>query len=715
MSARRLRVRNGRERPNLFAFHWYRTAAAFLEHNLTSDALIQRRSSQLSHNRMALAASVQNGASASNGAAKGLLAQKKNAAAQKLAKLARTIKEEQDEQKRAFMALHASFVLIHPYPPCTQPLDQLEEVTIGQLQWNVRHRGMFIWLMKFSELVCFRPTNTILVVNDRNLDSKYMEVMLADQRLRAHGLFPPGTAIALKEPFVTKGEYDEEILRVDHLSDIITIPLTDPRVPQRFNQVSDHDQQATALQWKERGNEALKKNDHAGAVNVYTLALAKVSEDERKLRSDLHRNRAQAELMLGRYFAAQTDAEMSICGVAELDVKAKFRMAISCYERGEYASARRVLEDPALEADRDSQVLLQRVEARQAEEKSGKYNFGKLVKKLSRQRPRLDAGSYLEKVEMRTEGALAGRGLFAKTNIEAGEVILCSKPLCSLFFSEPGAAFAYKHDIRTGDEGIDNFGLWRKLVNALEHDVDLLRRVGQLQSKHTGLGDQCLEVDGKPVVDVFQIHDILFENKMRVPDGGKISTTEEFGIGVVQEEDWEISGALWEMGSFLNHSCLANAHKVFLGDMMLLRAVRPLKAGEEITLSYINPLEEKRKDYLKGIWGMDCQCGLCKAESEDGSKTTQTRQKSSVDFIGRNLIQDVTKSAPPSDKAIQRATSLMQQVEETYDRAAYAGVPRSVRLSIAFTFDKLADMDCTGYARHRDLDRASSLRAWRAC
>lgn len=615
-----------------------------------------------------------------NGDSKASMASKKESAKQKLAKMARTIKDEQDEKKRAWMTLQASFVLIPPYPPCVHPLDQLEETTTSQLQFNVHHRGKFVWLMKFSELICFRPTNTIAIVNDRNLDSQYIEIMLADQKLRVHGLFPPGTAIALKEPFFTKGEFDEQVFRVDHLSDIITVPLTDGRVPRRFAQVSDHDQKATAVQWKERGNESLKGNDFAAAVNSYTLALAKLTETEQKLRCDLHRNRAQAQLMLGRYRDAQKDAEQSMCGVTALDLKAKFRIAMSQYERGDYVSARRVLEDAALSEDRDSQALLRRVDARQSEEENGDFDFERIVARLSKQRPRVDAGSYLKKVEAKTEGAIAGRGLFASKDIAAGEIILCSKPLCSLFLSEPSARFAYKHDLRTGDEGIDNFGLWRKLVNMLEHDRDLLEKVSQLQAKHVGMGPQCLEVDGKPVVDVFQIHDILFENKMRVPDPGKLSSTKEFGIGVINEEEWEISGALWETGSYINHACLANAHKVFIGDMMLLRAVRPLKAGEEITLPYINPLEEKRKDYLKGIWGIDCSCSLCLAERSDDGKTTQSRQKTSVDFIGRNLIPDVTKAKAPSDKVMQRSKALFREVDETYDRKAYEGVPRSVLL-----------------------------------
>ena len=607
------------------------------------------------------------------------MAQKKDAATQKLSKLARTMKEEQDEQKRAWMSLRANFVLIYPYPPCTQPLDELEEITISQLLPGTKTQGKFVWVMKFSELVCFRPTNTIIVANDKNMDSKFVEIMLADQKLRAHGLFPPGTVMAIKEPFCTKGDFGEDVLRVDHLSDIVTVPLTDTRVPQRFNALSDYDSKATATQCKEQGNAALKKNDFPAALNAYTMALNKVSEDEQKLRQDLHRNRAQVQLMLGRHYASQKDAEQSICGTTDLDVKAKFRKATSLYERAEYDKAQELLSGSDLAADKDSQTLLQRVKARQLEEETGDFDWDTILSKHTKQRPRVDAGSYLKKVEVKTEGALAGRGLFAREDIAAGDIVVCSKPLCSLFLSEPNARFAYKHDLRTGNEMVDNFGLWRKLVNTLSHDPDLLRQVGQLQAKHAGLGDQCLEVDGKPVVDVFQIHDILFENKMRIPDGGKISSTTEFGIGVVKEEDWEISSALWGLGSYINHSCLANAHKVFIGDLMLLRAVRPIKAGEEITLSYISPLEEKRKDYLQGVWGIDCQCGLCVAEKSDGLKTTQVRQKSSVEFVGRHLMPDLTSAKKPNDQVMKKAKGLMEKVEASYDMEAYKDVPRAVR------------------------------------
>ena len=560
-----------------------------------------------------------------------------------------------------------------------QSLDDLQEITISQLRSNFHHRGEFVWLSKLSNLIRFSPTNTIIIVNDKDMDTQFMELMLADQQLCEHGLFPPGTVMALKDPYLAKGEFGEDVLKVDHLSDLVTLPLMDPRVPEQFTKLVKLDEATTALQWKERANASLGKADYAGAINAYTSGIANVSEDEQQLRCDLYRNRAQAQLMLGRYWAAQKDAQLAASGTKDLDVKAKFREAQSFYGRGDWQSARKVLDGPDLADDRDSQVLLSRVSIRQREEEHGDFEFSRMLLQLKKQ-PRVDAGSYVKNVEIRTEGSVAGRGLFAMTDIKAGQIILCSKPQCSLFASEPGARVASKHDLRTGAKHLDDFGLWRKLVNQLQHEPDLLSRVVQLQAKHAGLGTALLECDGKPVIDVFQVHDILAENKHRVPDPSKISPKEEFGIVVVEEKDWEISGALYDLASYINHSCVPNSYKVFVGDILLLRAIRPIKAGEELTISYVNLQEQKRREYLKKTWGIDCRCPLCAAEASDDSKTAQSRVKASIEFIGRHAIAEVKSAAVPTDKIMQKAKTLLQQVNDSYDEAAYADVPRLVSI-----------------------------------
>lgn len=59
-----------------------------------------------------------------------------------------------------------------------------------------------------------------------------------------------------------------------------------------------------------------------------------------------------------------------------------------------------------------------------------------------------------------------------------------------------------------------------------------------------------------------------------------------------------------------NHSCKPNALPVSAGLNQWVRALSKIPAGEEITISYINPLEtrEKRRSWLKSNWDFDCEC-----------------------------------------------------------------------------------------------------------
>lgn len=77
--------------------------------------------------------------------------------------------------------------------------------------------------------------------------------------------------------------------------------------------------------------------------------------------------------------------------------------------------------------------------------------------------------------------------------------------------------------------------------------------------------------------------------------------------------------ALYELPSFCNHSCVPTASKAFFGDVMVIRATRPLKAGDEVTLSYCDvtlPYEE-RNTFVERKWGAPCDCVLCKADRAD--------------------------------------------------------------------------------------------------
>ncbi|KAK9484537.1 hypothetical protein V1527DRAFT_442927 [Lipomyces starkeyi] len=65
--------------------------------------------------------------------------------------------------------------------------------------------------------------------------------------------------------------------------------------------------------------------------------------------------------------------------------------------------------------------------------------------------------------------------------------------------------------------------------------------------------------------------------------------------------------------SLINHSCDPNAVLVFNKNVLLIRAVRPIKKGEEILITYTDntmPMPH-RKEQLRTRYFFDCQCTAC--------------------------------------------------------------------------------------------------------
>jgi hypothetical protein len=67
----------------------------------------------------------------------------------------------------------------------------------------------------------------------------------------------------------------------------------------------------------------------------------------------------------------------------------------------------------------------------------------------------------------------------------------------------------------------------------------------------------------------------------------------------------------------MNHDCRPNAHYYFDWRTMThhVHALRTITVGEELTISYIDPVQpvSQRKEYLKSSWGFECDCSSCTA------------------------------------------------------------------------------------------------------
>ena len=83
---------------------------------------------------------------------------------------------------------------------------------------------------------------------------------------------------------------------------------------------------------------------------------------------------------------------------------------------------------------------------------------------------------------------------------------------------------------------------------------------------------------------------------------------------------------LWMLGSTLNHSCLPNTYRSFLGDLMIARAARDMPKDTELTFNYTSSLEsysERQKTFKN--WGFTCVCPLCTAQQSESENPHQKR------------------------------------------------------------------------------------------
>eukprot|EP01054_Gregarina_sp_Poly1_P003617 Gregarina_sp_Poly_1__3616@NODE_2063_length_2747_cov_562_390672_g1331_i0_p1_GENE_NODE_2063_length_2747_cov_562_390672_g1331_i0NODE_2063_length_2747_cov_562_390672_g1331_i0_p1_ORF_typecomplete_len402_score47_42SET/PF00856_28/1_1e19_NODE_2063_length_2747_cov_562_390672_g1331_i02191424 len=106
--------------------------------------------------------------------------------------------------------------------------------------------------------------------------------------------------------------------------------------------------------------------------------------------------------------------------------------------------------------------------------------------------------------------------------------------------------------------------------------------------------------------------------------------------------------AVFYLGHFFNHSCVANTVPTHIGDLMVLRTIRDIKPGEELTFSYV-PIDDLRDPMdIRNFPLFDCHCEKCALEPEPLKPTniddefTAELLKSIVGEINEQLMEKVT-------------------------------------------------------------------------
>ncbi|EDO02331.1 hypothetical protein SS1G_04807 [Sclerotinia sclerotiorum 1980 UF-70] len=533
---------------------------------------------------------------------------------------------------------HTSFVPI-PYKPCVTPLDELKPTRIRNLGLETHHRGSYLLVRALTPPR--RMTAIMAIVEDENGDAIPLQLyQQPDEKFRpATSVIMKNDVYLVKEPYFKATSDGSYGLRVDHVSDIIRLDEHHDLLPEKWK--------PTVLDIA-----ALKCHPTAETAKIISL------------------NRALAYLKDGSFDAALADTE---CMISPTDAseKALYRGGQALYGLGRFSECHDIFEHFCKKFPNSSVATaeLKRVRCRLAEQQSGIYDFESIYKEISTTKPpHLDHATFLGPVVVKPSPD-RGLGLFTTKAVKAGELLLCEK--------------AFAHCYAGTSEGSETFSKTTLLMNVHTNKMtvgtqaDLITTIVQKLWKNPSLipefnalhrGSYKLaektEVDGKPVIDTFLIEQIIALNVFGCP----LSSYEDHSTAS-KENDKHHSCGIWLIASKINHSCLSNARRSFMGDLQLVRATRDIPANTEITFWYTMPTgdSEEMKKELK-TWGFQCKCPICV-----DSETTPINHARMRKRLLRDLKLLLNASASEVDTA--KAERLLNSLEKTYTHPV-TSIPR---------------------------------------
>ncbi|KAK4141536.1 uncharacterized protein C8A04DRAFT_14012 [Dichotomopilus funicola] len=370
-----------------------------------------------------------------------------------------------------------------------------------------------------------------------------------------------------------------------------------------------------AVAQKTKGNNALGKNELLAALGHYTAGITLASTlPTPDLARDIHRNRSHVNLLLQHYDAALSDALAALINP---------------------------FPDPDSDTNPDTEQNTKNTDSRTTE---------------------LDAKSYFR----------AATAAYHLTNYPTAlryfqhqKTLMPTDRGAATNIARVGALKAMTCDIRDERMRVAPVGLERAVVDRAFNNASLVAR---LMTESFGdwdgaEGKGCFATDDGPVVDVFRVHDIIARNA--------------FGVAGKDGSDAGGSAGFWPYAALINHSCVPNTQREFVGDLMVIRATKPIAKGEEIVHSYDESGDyAERQEALLTMWGFECTCVLCEAEKGDEVAVREKRGKLARE--ADELLKGVAAGGAGSNKRLvmAKAKRLVAALEETYDEKRYRGLPR---------------------------------------
>ncbi|KAJ0272115.1 hypothetical protein COL940_010634 [Colletotrichum noveboracense] len=308
----------------------------------------------------------------------------------------------------------------------------------------------------------------------------------------------------------------------------------------------------------------------------------------------------------------------------------------------------------------DAKTETERATCRIREQHTGEYMWKQMQKQARTTPPLIDCATFSAPVEVRPSRG-RGKGLFTTKTVKAGDLLLCEK------------AFAYSYateDDAVGRQNVKilmNLGTMKmavggqanlitKIVQKLYHNPQMASGFVELHRGNYRVAEPVPAEE--PSVDTFLVERIVSLNCFRAPR----SSRENMENPQKQAAAAHTTCGAWIVASHINHSCVSNCRRSFIGDMMIVRATKDIDADAELLIRYQQP--KPGDDYQatqKSLenWSFTCQCRLCEDKKSTPAQTWQRRRA-----LLRNLGQIMEACETPAQES--QAERLLEQLDQYY-------------------------------------------------
>ncbi|XP_073389149.1 methyltransferase FGSG_00040 [Physcomitrium patens] len=530
------------------------------------------------------------------------------------------------------------------------PLEVLRRVTLVELTVEKRKDERVLYGTLCVEPFVLSFVQTVieddegkaitLIIYDPILDGESVMEM-------ANIRYCQGTKVAIKEPYLCTLPDKTRALCVNSVGDI-TILSEISSLPTDVSPWSNLDIAALRAE----GNRYFAKEDWVGAIDLYSQCISKSMESVRpsskspnskarkkkmavynggatkqnELDSETvtlaYSNRAAAWMKLRHFEKALNDSEEAL-KVDHTHLKSMYRKGRALHGLQQYGKACETFQDALVlyPLDKDIKNALQRSKTCDLQSRLGLFEISKCILGSC------DGGvtefsDYVGPVEIKWSENLGMRGLFVTKDVDVGDLLLVSNAISAVRIDGTNPKRVEGSSGRSNAILRDELAF--KLYNLIPKSPKWQHQLSFLTDSGDKKDDRCPPMDlfkpnqtwnsfSKHEVSPSRIEGIVFQNAL---DESGSCARGLHNNRLPGENNRQFLG-LWALPSFINHSCCPNAVRLHLGDTLFLHASRPLECGDEVTISYVNPLVplRMRRELLEqDKWDFICKCSRCELE-----------------------------------------------------------------------------------------------------